>query len=79
MKKYYEIEFGTSKDLSDSYSICIIGERKPSIEEAQEFCKTDLRLLGYEHVTDEMFLCPLIIRAAVSVVRYGHDKFSAVL
>ena len=52
MKKYYEVEFGTSKDLSDSYSICIIGERKPSIEEAQEFCKTDLQALGYEHVTD---------------------------
>ena len=32
---YYEVEF------NDGYSICILGERKPTIEEASVFLKED--------------------------------------
>lgn len=56
-KKYYEIEFDhdpRGREWSDEcvgdYSICIIGERKPTIEEAEEFCKKDMEQMGYEYV-----------------------------
>lgn len=51
---YYEIEFGDAMSGvdCDHYSICIRGERKPTIKEAEEFCKTDMRLFGYRRVTD---------------------------
>lgn len=32
---YYEVVF------SDGYSICILGERQPTVEEANIFCKED--------------------------------------
>ena len=54
-KKYYEVEFAqkkfdTSREESDTYSICIIAEHYPSIEEVMEFCKDDMRNLGYSVV-----------------------------
>ena len=32
------------------YSICIIGKRKPTIKEAEEFCKNDMKQMGYKFV-----------------------------
>ncbi len=57
-KKYYEIEFDNEprgKELSDdeyigNYSICIIGKRKPTIKEAEEFYKNDMKQMGYKFV-----------------------------
>lgn len=56
-KKYYEIEFDNDvrcRDDTDEtigeYSICIIGKRKPSYKEAEEFCKEDMKITGYKHV-----------------------------
>ena len=57
-KKYYEIEFDNEprgRELSDDeyigdYSICIIGKRKPTIKEAEEFCKNDMKQMGYKFV-----------------------------
>ena len=52
-KYYYEVFFGNfdeNNNLIDETSICIIGTRKPTIEEANEFCKKDLDLMGYEKV-----------------------------
>lgn len=55
-KKYYEVEFaryiGDFEDYTSDYSICIIGKRDPSIEEAKEFCKEDLQRLGYDFVSN---------------------------
>ena len=50
--RYFEIEFSNGGDNGDydQYSICIVGERKPSVEEAEEFCKEDMKILGYERV-----------------------------
>lgn len=53
MEKYYEVFFGNfdeNNNLIDETSICIIGTRKPTIEEANEFCKNDLETMGYEKV-----------------------------
>lgn len=56
-KKYYEIEFDNDTRCRDDtdetvgeYSICIIGKRKPSYKEAEEFCKEDMKITGYKHV-----------------------------
>ena len=54
--KYFEIKFNnkpcnqknTDDNTVESYSICILGERKPSIQEATEFCKTDIKVIGYK-------------------------------
>lgn len=51
-KKYYEIEFARHIGDFEDYSICIIGKREPSIEEATEFCKEDLQRLGYDFVSN---------------------------
>ena len=51
-KKYYEVEFGNWKDANDLYSICIIGTRKPTLKEAEEFCRKDMENMGYEYVND---------------------------
>ena len=32
------------------YSICIIGERKPTYKEAETFCKKDMEEMGYKYV-----------------------------
>lgn len=54
--KYFEVEFaryiGDFEDYISDYSICIIGKREPSTEEATEFCKEDLQRLGYDFVSN---------------------------
>ena len=50
--KYYEVEFGKHNDLTDVYSICIIGKRLPRLKEAEDFCKHDMKMLGYDYVKD---------------------------
>lgn len=58
--KYYEVEFGKSVELNDDsfcntpdrYSMCILGKRMPTYEEAETFCKKDMELMGYDVVTD---------------------------
>lgn len=56
-KKYYEIEFDNAprgRDWNENcigdYSICIIGTRKPTFEEAEEFCKVDMEEMKYKYV-----------------------------
>ena len=59
--RYFEIGF--NNDTRDEcinedgyaevdYSICILAERKPSIEEATKFCESDMKKLGYKYVVD---------------------------
>ena len=56
--RYFEIEFdneprnqeGYDGDCVGEYSICIQGEREPSIQEATEFCKSDMEHMGYKYV-----------------------------
>jgi len=70
-KKYFEIEFSNDNTIDrstegcdDDYSICIVGLKSPSIEEATEFCKEDMIKLGYKYVVsiteipkDEAYIC----------------------
>ena len=57
-RKYYEVEFGKEKELNnnsfcgtpDRYSICIVAEHPPTLEEAKEFCKADMEEMGYDTV-----------------------------
>lgn len=51
--KYYEVDFakGNPLDYFSDYSICIIGKREPTPEEATEFCKHDLKEYGYDFVS----------------------------
>ncbi len=41
--KYFEIDFGEG---TDNDRICIRGFRKPTIEEASEFCREDEKMFG---------------------------------
>ena len=58
--KYFEIEFDNEPrnqnewdgDVVGDYSICILGEREPSIQEAAEFCKVDMETMGYRYVVN---------------------------
>ncbi len=58
--RYFEIEFdneprnqdGLEKETIGEYSICILGEREPSIEEATQFCKEDMEKMGYKYVVN---------------------------
>lgn len=58
--KYYEVEFGKSEELNDDafcdtpdrYSMCILGKRMPTFDEAKEFLKKDMEILGYDEITD---------------------------
>lgn len=58
--RYFEIEFdnearnqdGTENETIGEYSICILGERKPSIKEAARFCKEDMEKMGYKYVVN---------------------------
>lgn len=52
--QYFEAAFakGTPDDYTSDYSICIIGRRKPTAEEASEFCKEDLKRMKYDFVSD---------------------------
>jgi hypothetical protein len=58
---YYEIEFDNEPrneadymgdTLPEHYSICIIGERKPTIREAEVFCRNDMERFGYKYVVN---------------------------
>lgn len=48
--KYYEVVFRNHKSLTDTYSICIKGTRKPTCSEAHEFCKEDMEKMNYDYV-----------------------------
>lgn len=50
--KYYEVEFGKREDETDVFSMCIVGVRKPTIEEAEKFLASDLEMMDYDHVTE---------------------------
>ena len=56
-KKYYEIELDhdpRSRECTDELigecSICIIGTRKPTYEEAEAFCREEMVAAGYEYI-----------------------------
>lgn len=55
-KNYFEAEFAKwaddGKDYTSDMSICIVGTREPSPEEATDFCKGDLEKLGYDFVSN---------------------------
>ena len=55
--RYFEVEFDNeprgidwNENCSGDYSICILAEREPSREEAAEFCKSDMKQMGYRYV-----------------------------
>ena len=49
--KYFEVEIGDSHCPSgDTYCICIMGVRKPTVEEAAEFMAADLKEYGCDYV-----------------------------
>ncbi len=58
--RYFEIEFDNEPrnqenwdgDTIGDYSICILGERKPTIQEASEFCRSDMEQMGYKYVVN---------------------------
>lgn len=58
--RYFEIEFdneprnqdGADGDCVGDYSICILGESEPTIQEASEFCKSDMEQMGYKYVVN---------------------------
>ena len=58
--RYFEIEFDNEPrnqedwngDTIGDYSICILGERKPSIQEAAEFCAKGMKCMGYKYVVN---------------------------
>ena len=50
--KYYEVEFGKQADEADVFSMCVVGVRKPTIEEAEVFLASDLEMMGYDYVTE---------------------------
>lgn len=56
-KRYFEIEFSNDNTIDRStegcdsdYSICIVGTKSPSIEEATEFCKNDMEFYRYKYI-----------------------------
>lgn len=48
MNKYFEVEFETNE--KDNPTICIIGIRKPSIHEVEQFCAEDMEQFNYDKV-----------------------------
>ncbi len=54
--RYFEIEFDNDPRSRDThnctgdYSICILAEREPTYQEAEEFCKADMKQMGYKYV-----------------------------
>ena len=58
--RYFEVEFaneprnqeGWDGDCVGDYSICILGEKEPSIQEAAQFCRKDMEEMGYEYVVN---------------------------
>ena len=63
--KFYEVELANVDDVDDlepdrddGYSICILGRRKPSIKEAEEFLAEDMKNLGYNCVVNVSEITP---------------------
>lgn len=54
MKKYnyYVLEFAIDGNKNHTSSMCVLGYRKPTIEEAKEFWKKDCELYGDETLID---------------------------
>lgn len=54
MKKYnyYVLEFMINGSREHTSSMCVLGYRKPTIEEAKEFWKKDCELYGDETLFD---------------------------
>lgn len=58
--RYFEIDFDNAPRNQDDWdgdcvgkcSICILGERTPTIQEAAEFCRKDMEEMGYEYVVN---------------------------
>ena len=58
--RYFEIDFDNEPrnqdDMEGDYvgdcSICILGKRRPSVQEAAEFCKKDMQEMGYNYVVN---------------------------
>lgn len=52
--QYFEAEFakGTPDNYTSDCSICIIGRREPTTEEASEFCREDLKRMKYDFVSN---------------------------
>lgn len=49
---YYELVFAINGDENHTSSMCVLGYRKPSIEEAKEFWKEDCELYGDESLIE---------------------------
>lgn len=49
---YYELVFAINGDKSHTSSMCVLGYRKPSIEEARDFWKEDCALYGDENLIE---------------------------
>ena len=60
MIKFFEVEFDNiprnqsdyDGDVVGEYSICILGMRKPTLEEAAEFCAKDMEIMNYKYVVN---------------------------
>lgn len=50
--KYYVLEFIINGDKHHTSSMCVLGYKKPTIEEAKEFWKKDCELYGDETLVD---------------------------
>ena len=58
--RYFAIEFDKEPRNQDNlegdtvgeYSICILGEREPSIQEAAEICSEDMKIMGCKYVVN---------------------------
>ncbi len=55
--RYFEVEFDnetrgrdTDGDVTGQESICILAERKPTHQEAEKFCESDMKKFGYRYV-----------------------------
>lgn len=57
-KKYYKVTVGKKKCLMDSYSICMVGIRKPSPAEAKEFLKSEMEKWNFDLVFDVEEISP---------------------
>lgn len=50
--KYFEIDMESSKNPENgTYSVCIKGIRKPTVDEVKQFCKADMENFGCDTVT----------------------------
>ena len=64
---YYEVIFDNTHNIrpnmddDETVSMCILGERKPTKEEAKHFCAADMKKM---HVTDVVAVEEIIMRDA---------------